>query len=55
MVWDVDKYINNLSGLIIAEVELVYENQAIDVLPEWIGDEVTIDFKFRNVFLADNF
>jgi CYTH domain-containing protein len=52
MVWEVDEYINNLSGLIIAEVELVYENQTIDVLPEWIGEEVTMDIKFSNAFLA---
>ena len=52
MIWEVDEYINNLSGLIIAEVELVYENQTIDVLPEWIGEEVTMDIKFSNAFLA---
>ena len=54
MVWEVDEYINNLSGLIIAEVELVHENQTIDVLPEWIGDEVTSDIKFSNAILASN-
>jgi CYTH domain-containing protein len=52
VIWEVDEYINNLSGLIIAEVELVYENQTIDVLPEWIGEEVTMDIKFSNAFLA---
>ena len=52
LIWEVDEYINNLSGLIIAEVELVHENQTIDVLPEWIGDEVTSDIKFSNAFLA---
>jgi CYTH domain-containing protein len=54
VIWEVDEYINNLSGLIIAEVELVHENQTIDVLPEWIGDEVTSDIKFSNAFLAGN-
>ena len=52
VVWGVDEYINDLSGLIIAEVELAHENQTIDVLPEWIGDEVTSDIKFSNAFLA---
>lgn len=52
VVWEVDEYINNLSGLIIAEIELVHENQTIDVLPDWIGDEVTTDIKFSNAFLA---
>jgi CYTH domain-containing protein len=52
LVWEVDEYINNLSALIIAEVELGNENQKIDNLPEWIGDEVTTDIKFSNAFLA---
>ncbi len=55
VIWEVDEYVNNLSGLIIAEVELAHENQTIDVLPEWIGDEVTSDIKFSNAFLASNF
>jgi CYTH domain-containing protein len=54
VIWEVDEYVNNLSRLIIAEVELVHENQTIDVLPEWIGDEVTSDIKFSNAFLAGN-
>ena len=52
MVWQVDEYVNNLSGLIIAEVELANEDQKIDILPEWIGEEVTKDIKFSNAFLA---
>ena len=55
VIWEVDEYINNLSGLIIAEVELANEDQKIDILPEWIGDEVTSDIKFSNAFLASNF
>ncbi len=52
VIWEVDEYINNLSGLIIAEVELANEDQKIDILPEWIGAEVTMDIKFSNAFLA---
>ena len=52
VIWEVDEYVNNLSGLIIAEVELVHENQTIDVLPEWIGDEVTSNINFSNAYLA---
>ncbi len=52
MVWEVDEYIDILSGLIIAEVELANEDQKIDILPEWIGQEVTMDIKFSNAFLA---
>ena len=54
VIWEVDEYINNLSGLIIAEVELANEDQKIDILPEWIGEEVTMDIKFSNAFLAGN-
>ena len=52
LIWEIDEYINNLSGLIIAEVELASENQKIDILPEWIGEEVTMDIKFSNALLA---
>ena len=52
VIWEVDEYVNNLSGLIIAEVELANEDQKIDILPEWIGEEVTMDIKFSNAFLA---
>lgn len=53
VIWEVDEYINNLSGLVIAEVELANEDQKIDILPEWIGEEVTMDIKFSNAFLAE--
>lgn len=52
LIWEVDEYLNRLSGLIIAEVELTSENRKIDALPEWIGDEVTTDIKYSNAFLA---
>lgn len=52
LIWEVDEYVNNLSGLIIAELELANEDQKINILPEWIGEEVTTDIKFSNAFLA---
>ena len=52
MIWEVDEYLNRLSGLIIAEVELTSENQSIGTIPEWIGEEVTKDIKYSNAFLA---
>lgn len=52
LIWEVDEYLNRLSGLIIAEVELTSENRKIDALPEWISDEVTKDIKYSNAFLA---
>jgi CYTH domain-containing protein len=50
MVWEIDEHVNNLSGLIIVEVELANEDQKIDIFPEWIGEEVTMDIKFSNPF-----
>jgi CYTH domain-containing protein len=52
LVWEVDEYLNRLSGLIIAEVELLSENQKIDTIPDWIVEEVTHDIKYSNAFLA---
>jgi adenylate cyclase len=50
-VWDVDVFGGALTGLILAEVELTSEDQAI-TLPPWIGREVTADPDYRNSRLA---
>ena len=52
LIWEVDEYLNRLSGLITAEVEFSSENKKIDTIPEWIGKEVTQDIKYSNAFLA---
>ena len=49
--WEIDHFLGENAGLIIAEVEL----QAIDEeihLPPWLGKEVTIDHKYSNSFLS---
>jgi CYTH domain-containing protein len=51
VVWEVDEFLGENIGLILAEVELTAENQAI-VLPDWIGKEVTDDFRYYNSYLA---
>jgi CYTH domain-containing protein len=40
LLWEVDEFEGGLSGLIIAEVELDSEGQAV-VLPPWVGLELT--------------
>jgi adenylate cyclase len=40
LVWEVDVYDGILQGVVIAEVELKHESEAI-VFPDWIGTEVT--------------
>jgi CYTH domain-containing protein len=47
MVWEVDDFIGENEGLVIAEIELEYESQKIDI-PPWIGVEVTNDSKYYN-------
>ena len=52
MVWEVDDFIGENEGLVIAEIELEYENQQID-LPNWLGVEVTNDPKYYNSNLVN--
>ena len=51
LTWEVDEFGGENSGLIVAEVELQQENQAI-ALPVWIGQEVTEDPKYYNANLV---
>lgn len=53
LIWEVDVFLNENEGLIIAEVELPYENKKIE-LPDWIGKEVTEDQKYFNSNLVIN-
>ncbi len=50
LIWEVDEFLGENAGLIIAEVELTDENQEIE-LPEWIDRQVT-DPKYYNANLA---
>ena len=50
LVWEVDEFLGENQGLVIAEVELQDENQVI-TLPEWIGTEVTGESRYYNVNL----
>lgn len=49
----IDRYLNHLSGLIIAEVEfLTIEDANKFNSPEWFDKEVTKDLRYKNVNLA---
>ena len=50
LVWEIDEFMGENQGLILAEVELQQEDQSFD-LPEWIDREVN-DPKYFNVNLA---
>ena len=49
-VWEVDEFLGENQGLIIAELELESEDQVF-IKPEWIGEEVTGDPKYFNANL----
>ena len=50
LTWEVDEFLGQNEGLIIAEVELKDENQAINI-PHWIEREVN-DKKYFNSYLV---
>ncbi len=52
-LWEIDRFLGENEGLILAEVELENEDQRID-LPPWIGQEVTGDAKYYNANLIGN-
>lgn len=51
VVWEVDDFLGENQGLVMAEVELADANQSID-LPDWIGEEVSHDPRYYNANLA---
>ncbi|MDJ1174353.1 CYTH domain-containing protein [Roseofilum capinflatum] len=53
MVWEVDEFAGDNQGLILAEVELTDANQEIQ-LPEWVGEEVSEDYRYFNSYLASH-
>ena len=52
LVWEIDEFEEGLAGLILAEVELSSEQQAVE-LPSWIGIELTGLKNWSNAALAD--
>lgn len=50
LIWEVDEFIGDNEGLIIAEVELEQEDQQIE-LPDWIEKQVN-DEKYFNSYLV---
>lgn len=51
--FEVDEFLGDNKGLIIAEVELDDESETVD-LPPWIGEEVTGDRRFYNSYLSEH-
>jgi adenylate cyclase len=52
-VAEVDVYGGKLAGLVVAEVEFASREEALGFAPpDWFGEEVTEDERFRNAALA---
>jgi len=52
-LWEVDEFLEDNAGLLLAEIELISENEHFD-FPEWLGEEVTQDKRFYNSYLSQN-
>lgn len=53
LVWEVDEFLGENAGLIVAEVEVETPDQRIS-LPAWIAEEVTGDVRYFNSSLIKN-
>lgn len=47
LIWEIDEFMGDNAGLVVAEVELDSETQAISK-PDWAGEEVTGDARYFN-------
>ncbi len=51
--WDLDRFSGDNEGLVMAEVELSEEGESFE-RPSWLGEEVTDDPRYFNVYLAEH-
>jgi CYTH domain-containing protein len=47
LIWEVDEFLGENAGLIVAEVELTSPDQPVP-LPDWVGQEVSGDPRYFN-------
>lgn len=50
-LYEVDEFMGENAGLVVAEVELNHEGQSFEI-PPWIGEEVTGQVRYYNAQLA---
>jgi adenylate cyclase len=53
LAWEVDEFLGANAGLILAEIELDDPDRPFD-RPEWLGEEVSDDPRYRNSYLASH-
>jgi len=51
--WEIDEFLGQHAGLVLAEIELTSESQDF-ARPPWLGPEVSDDPRYRNSQLAGN-
>ena len=47
LVWEIDEFLGENAGLVVAEIELSAADQQFD-RPDWLGDEVSDDPRYFN-------
>lgn len=52
MNWEVDEFLGENEGLVVAEIELKSEDQEFH-LPTWVGREVTAERRYYNASLSE--
>jgi adenylate cyclase len=52
-IWEIDEFMGENAGLVLAEIELPAPDQSFDT-PPWIATEVTGDPRYYNANLASN-
>jgi adenylate cyclase len=50
-LWEIDVFVGDNAGLIVAEIELKEETEPFE-RPEWLGKEVSHDHRYYNVCLV---
>lgn len=53
LVWEIDEFLGDNEGLVVAEVELADAQQTL-VRPDWLGEEVSSDPRYFNNNLVAN-
>jgi adenylate cyclase len=53
LTWEIDEFLGENNGLIVAEIELSDEEQTFE-LPAWVGEEVSHDIRYFNSNLLKN-
>ena len=51
--WEVDEFLGDNAGLVVAEIELQSEDEALET-PDWVAEEVTDDPRYFNANLVQH-